>query len=166
MYACHARRVRGERAYRSIGRRFGPLTAVFVLVVMLATGCGGGTHRSLALPPVNADPERVVTTYVAALNAHDLRTARALLTPAHERLVESGEDSWFRNVRSVTHLHVNQPSIYRPHGHPPLLAIVGVRFVLDQYKVESMENGPTVWGYMLERQSPNQRWLIYDEGLG
>jgi hypothetical protein len=132
---------------------------------MLATGCGGSRHQSVALPPVNAGPKRVVTTYVAALNAHDLRTAKALLTPAHERLVESGEDSWFRNVRSITHLQVNRPALSRSR-QGPLLAIVGVRFVLDQ--IQGGIDGERAYclGYMLVRHGPNQRWLIYDEGLG
>jgi hypothetical protein len=138
--------------------RFG----VCLLVLMLAPGCSGAGHKRVLLPPVSAGPQRVVAAYVTALSDHDLHTARALLTRAHARDVEGEEDSWFRNVRSITHLHVNRPWIDQKSTH----AVVGVRFVLDQYKVESMENGPTVWGYMLVRKSPKNRWLIEDEGLG
>jgi hypothetical protein len=136
---------------------------VCTLGVLMTTSCGGSSHKNVPLPPVGAGSGQVVAAYVAALSAHDLRTARALLTPAHARDVESAADSWFTNVRSITRLHLDRPAI---EGAPPLRAIVGVRFVLDQYRVESMENGPTDWSYMLVRKSPAQRWLIAGEGMG
>ena len=132
---------------------------VSLLVAMLAAGCGSGNKR-VTLPPVNASPQRVVSAYIAALNAHDLRIAQALLTPAHAREVETEEDSWFRNLRSITHLQLHRPVHYR-HG-----VVVGAEFVLDQHKVESMENGPNIWDFTLVRSSSSQRWLIGSEGLG
>jgi len=141
---------------------------VLILLVMLTAGCDAGDKRA-ALPPVNASPQRVVAAYIAALNAHDLRTARALLTPAHERDVESEADSWFTNLRSITHLHLHRPatdtidarSMHYRHG-----VVVGAEFVLDQHEVESMEDGPNAWSFTLVRNSPGQRWLIGSEGLG
>ena len=141
--------------------RFG----VCSLVVMLTTGCLGAKSGHVPVPPVTAGPKRVVTAYVAALNAHDRRTARTLLTPAHEKLVESEVDGWFTNLRSITHLHVYRPKVEHSDAWP-MRAIVGTKFVLNQHKETSMPNGPTVWAYYLVRNSPKQRWLIYDEGLG
>jgi hypothetical protein len=144
--------------------RFGGCVLAVVAVALLASGCGGH-HRAAQLPPVTANPQRVVTAYVNALDAHDVRTARALLTPAHARLVASEVDSWFTNVKSITHLRVSRPTIDRS-APPAMHAAVSVHFVLDQYKQESMPNGPTDWGYTLVRNGPNQRWLIDGEGMG
>ena len=136
-----------------------------MLAVMLATGCSGSRSRSVSLPPVTANPQRVVTAYVNALDAHDVRTARALLTPAHARLIASEVDSWFTDVKSIKHLRMSRPTIDRADPRS-MRAAVSVHFVLDQYKAESMPNGPTNWGYTLVRQAANQRWLIDGEGMG
>jgi hypothetical protein len=135
-----------------------------VCVALVTAGCGTTKHSRVPLPPVSAGPQHVVRAYLAALNAHDTRTARSLLTPGFAMTVETNVDSWFRNVRSITHVRVNRPTIER--DGQSLRAVVGVHFVLDQYKVESMENGPTDWGYSLVRTSSKRRWLISGEGLG
>jgi hypothetical protein len=101
---------------------------------------------------------------VAALNAHELSTARSLLTPPHERVVEDAPDSFFTNTKSITSLHVNRPFVI--HQGLPMRVGVGVTFDLQQHNVESMPNGQTTWGYFLIRSGPNKRWLIYDEGTG
>jgi hypothetical protein len=118
---------------------------------------------------VSASPQRVVAAYVAALDAHDIPTARALLTPAHARVVEGEGDSWFRNVVSITNLHMNRPyndAYDARQRHYRFGVSIGVQFVLQQHRAMSMPNGPTVWGYILVRNSRRQRWLIADEGSG
>jgi hypothetical protein len=134
-----------------------------------AVACGGGSGKRIALPPVNAGPKQIVAAYVAALNAHDVRTARALLTPTEAKLVENSPDSEFRNVRSITHLSINRPFVDRFDArslHYRFGVGVGTSFVLDQYKVESQENGPTVLGFTLVRNRPLERWRIGDQGSG
>ena len=166
-YAFPTRPMRSAALSVQIVRR--PRTAAgfgaCVLVVVLAAGCSGSRSKSVSIPPVDASPQRVVTAYVAALNAHDVRAARALLTPAHARRVESAADSWFTDVKSITHLRLSRPTIDTSNPRS-MRAVVGVRFVLDQYQQESMPNGPTVWTYTLVRHGPNHRWLIDDEGMG
>jgi hypothetical protein len=106
---------------------------------------------------------------VAAINAHNIREARALLTPAHARQVEAEADSWFRNVRSITNLHMNPPAVDRFDArrlHYRFAVVVGTRFILKQRKVESMPNGPTTWSFFLVRNRRGQAWRIGDEGTG
>jgi hypothetical protein len=110
-----------------------------------------------------------VAAYVSALDAHDIVTARALLTPAHARVVQGAADSWFRNVVSIKQLQMNKPfkdPYDARHLHYNHCVGMGVSFALEQHQVMSMPNGPTVWGYTLCRNSRGRRWRIADEGTG
>jgi hypothetical protein len=137
--------------------------------VAALAGCGGAAGTHVALPPVSANPQGVIAGYVAAINAHDLTTARALLTPTHAQLVEREPDGWFTNIVSVTALKINRPfndPLDARQRHYRYAVGMGVTFDLKQHQVMSMPNGPTVWGYILVRNSRTQRWLIADEGTG
>jgi hypothetical protein len=110
-----------------------------------------------------------VAAYVSALNAHDIVTARALLTPVHARVVQGAVDSWFRNVVSIKHLQMNKP-FKDPYDarqlHYNYCVGMGVEFAVEQHQVMSMPNGPTESGYTLCRNSRSRRWRIADEGSG
>jgi predicted SnoaL-like aldol condensation-catalyzing enzyme len=136
--------------------------------VGLLTGCGGSSAH-IALPPVSASPQRVAAAYVAAINAHDVTTARALLTPSYRQLTANAPDSWFTNVESITHLRLSKPFEDRNLAHTlhyHYVLDVGADFVLKQRQVMSMPNGQTTWGFSVVRNSPRQRWLIGSEGTG
>ena len=141
---------------------------VALAAVALITGCGSAS-RHVSGPPNNASPQRVVAAYVAAINAHDVAKARHFLTPAHAAQVNSETDSWFTNVRSIKHLDTFRSSPDQSDArrlHYRFGVVVGTRFVLKQYKVESMSNGPNVWTFFLVRNNASQPWRIGDEGLG
>jgi hypothetical protein len=137
--------------------------------VAALSGCGGAASNHVALPPLSASPQRVVAAYVAAINAHDTATARALLTPAYGRLTADAPDSWFTNVESIKHLRLNKPfedSNIAQTLHYRYALGMGAQFALNQHKVLSMRNGQTTWGFWVVRNSRSQRWLIGTEGTG
>src|SRR5262245_19439744 len=144
--------------------RRGLLIAVVAIGV---SGCGGAKH--VTLPGPSASPQEIVSAYIAALNAHDVTTARALLTPDHARVVGRAVDGWFTNTVSIKNLQMN-----KPHNDPydarqrhfRYCDVMGVSFDLEQRHAMSMPNGTTTWGYILCRNSPSKRWLIADEGTG
>lgn len=138
-------------------------------VVAVATAGCGATSRRVALPPVSASPQRVVAAWVAAINAHDTETARALMTPAYAKLSDRAPDSWFTNVESMTHLRVNKPfaDVSSAGTLQYRYALdMGAEFVLKQHSVLSMPNGRTTWGFIVVRNNRQQPWRIGEEGTG
>ena len=118
--------------------------------------------------PVTATPEQVVRAYVDALNTKDVATARHMLTARRASVVAGDADSWFTNVESITDVRVGtarpeplQGTAAQGYRHA---IFVSVDFTLQQKHEYSMPNGPTVWGYVLVRNSAKERWLIVDEG--
>ena len=118
--------------------------------------------------PATATPEQVVIAYLDALNQKDADTAEHMLTARRASVLAGDSDSWFTNVRSITGVHVGTPrpeplqgSAAQGYRHA---MFVPVDFTLQQKHEYSMPNGPTVWGYVLVRNSVKDRWLIVDEG--
>jgi hypothetical protein len=139
------------------------LITVALLVAVLTAGCGsGGKH--VALPPPNADPNHVVAVYLSALNAHDLSTARTLLTPAHLKEVQRETDSWFNDLKSVHLLRMSQPSVL--HRTFPKRVFIAVGITAQWHQLGTSTNGPGPYSYYLIQSGPNKRRLIYNEGLG
>ena len=152
---------------RARGRVAGP--AAVVLLPCLLAGCGSATSdaRHVALPAAGAPPARVVAAYVAALDAHDVATAKALMTPRFRQLVEHQVDSWFTNTVSIRRLKTGAPYAVPGVGSSVrrrFVRYVPVQFDLEQRRQVSMRNGPTVWGYVLVRDRPPGRWLV--DGVG
>ena len=148
------------------------LSAVVVaMVLLLVGGCGNGPERHVALPSAGASPQDVVRAYVNALDAHDIDTARALLTSEHSKDVKGQTDSWFSNVRSIADLSISAPvtesgrSDTAAKGYR-FVVYVPVEFTLRQRHQVSMPDGPTNWGYLLARNTDTTRWLIVVEGMG
>lgn len=131
------------------------LVAAVGVVVVVRAQC---RHKDgeVAIPPATAGPVEIVTAYVAALDQHDIATAKALSTPEHAAQAERATDSWYRNVRSITGLRVGEQ---RPEEQG---VFVPVTFDLDQCDEESIQDGEMVWGYELVRTA--DRWLVTDEG--
>ena len=150
------------------------LVAILVLVVAGIVGIRAQCwHKDgdVAIPPVTAGPVEVVTAYVAALDKHDITTAKALSTPEMVEHTESTVDSWYRNTRSITRLWVGEPMPRGTDGGQTRAGSreavdVPVEFDLDQCDPESIPDGVMGWGYLVSRDSPTDRWLITDEGHG
>jgi hypothetical protein len=149
------------------------------LAQLLLTGCapsGQGAGSTTSGPstgwrlvlPATATPEEVVLAYLDALDQKDVDTAQHMLTARRACVLAGDSDSWFTNVKSITDVHVGTPrpeplqgSAAQGYCHA---VFVPVDFTLQQKHEDSMPNGPTVWGYVLVRNSDKERWLIVDEG--
>jgi len=122
-----------------------------------------------AAPAGAAAAQDVVRHYVAALDAHDITTAKRYLTAGHAAQVASTHDSWFTDLVSAKDLSVH-PAIAGPHGGVgdgySQSVQVYVDFTLTWAHPETMPNGNDLWSYILVRNSDTDPWLIADEGLG
>ncbi len=165
----------GKRPYtraqnRTKGDRGMRRAAILWCGVLLVSACGAAgakTAGKTALPPHAAAPAAVVKAYLAALNSHDIDTARQLLTVQHAREVKAEQDSWFTNVKSITSVHVEKPfGGGGTQGGYPKRVTIPVSFDLMQHQVESMPNGHTEWSFGMVKKTPSDRWLIANEGMG
>jgi hypothetical protein len=125
--------------------------------------------RDVAVPRNDANPEEVVSAYVAALNAHDCDTAKALTTDG----AEDEATSWCGEIASLTHVDIHGHFAEDPedsgHSGPEEVANVPVSFNLNWrlfHNDGSMEEGATTWGYLLVRDSADSPWHIFSQGLG
>lgn len=123
----------------------------------------------IAVPPDDATPEQVVTTYLDALNAHDCATAEAVWTTDAKR----GATMWCEDVASLKDIDVSAHVMERPRwsGTSPTkeVARVPVSFNLDWrlfHDHGSLDEGDTAWGYLLVRDSPDSPWRIFSDGVG
>ncbi len=123
------------------------------------------------LPGSDATPLQVVESYVAALNARDLTTARALVSPDRARRIESTQGGWF-GFGTISDLRLSGP----PRPEEPVnsqaqgytfAVFVPVTLVAsatgDLWGLPP-EEGPMPWGYLLARNDERERWVIVDEG--
>ena len=127
------------------------------------------THqeREVAVPRDDASPEKVVTAFIDALNAHDCETA--------SQLEATGVDiakGWCEDVAGLSDLRTSKPfrEESQEYGHDASQQVVhvGVTFDLDWRWLRSdgsMPEGPTAWGYLLERTSDDAPWRISDQGV-
>jgi hypothetical protein len=125
--------------------------------------------EDIAVPANDATPEQVVTTYLDALNAHDCETAEAVMTAD----TKDSAKSWCEDVASLTDVDVNDHVGERPkdsgHTAPDEVANVPVTFDLNWrlfHDDGSMDEGATMWDYLLVRDSPESPWRISDQGTG
>ena len=136
------------------------------------TASASGSSACVTLPPVDASAETVVLTYLAALDRHDIALAKQLLEPGYRKQVESEADGDFENVVSISDVRITGTSTdygpWRkplPNGYSDVIT-VQTRYNLHQKRVESRNDGDTMWGYTLVRRGPGSRWLIEEEGMG
>lgn len=122
------------------------------------------------MPLPEAPPTTVVRSYLSALNAHDVATAKALLQPHWRAIVTGEDDSPLTNIRNITNVRVGTPQPELPTLRGPYkrweTVYVPVRFDLQQYRVVSMRNGRTSWGYVVGRPDSVSPWRIVNEGVG
>ncbi|WP_214106877.1 DUF4829 domain-containing protein [Acrocarpospora catenulata] len=112
-------------------------------------------------------PARTVTAYLAAINANDAEKVSALSTPAFAERIQGGSPSilcdWSVSNVKIASAHNDRD----PQGRFRDVVYVGVLFDLQrQHDTPEMPSGQHGWGYWLGRNSPTERWLIYDSGLG
>lgn len=123
----------------------------------------------VAVPANDASPEAVVRALTEALNAHDCRTASAVVTTT----ARSAIAGWCKDVGRLADVRVRHHTVERPrrsgrHASEEV-ARVGVRFTLDWRLLHSdvsMPEGPTVWGYLLVRASADAPWRVFEQGTG
>jgi hypothetical protein len=137
-------------------------TVAYLLLASRQTG-------DVAVPPPNATPKQVVTAYLDALNAHDCGTAEAVMTDSAKDRAES----WCEDVASLTDVDVRDHFMESPKwsGHSPSeeVARVPVTFNLNWrpfHNDGSMDEGTTLWGYLLVRETADSPWRIFDQGTG
>lgn len=137
-------------------------TVIYLLLPPHQTG-------DVATPAADASPEQVVTAYVNALNAHDCHTAESLMTAG----AKEDAKSWCEDVASLTNVnidhHTTEPPQASGHSAPDEVANISVTFDLSWRPFHddgSMDEGRTVWGYLLVRGSAHSPWRIFDQGTG
>jgi len=157
-------------------KRSGRLIALVASALVVA---GAATAANLLLPPrqtsdvaepaPDATPEQVVTVFLEALNAHDCGTAKAVVSESAKESVWS----WCERVAGLTSVdvgdHVTQRAEYSGRVAPEEVVYVPVEFDLSWRPLRtdgSMDEGPTTWGYLLVRDSPDSPWRIFDQGVG
>lgn len=158
-----------ERPGRLIALVVATVLAVAVVVVVARVELPPRQTRGVAVPPSDATPEQVVAAYLDALDAHDCDTAEALMTDE----AKGSAESWCADVAGLQHVEVSHHFLERPrysgHSAPQEVANVPVTFDLSWRPFHddgSMEQGPTIWGYLLVRDSPDSPWRIFDQGTG
>jgi hypothetical protein len=163
------RRRRGPRLVAAFAAAV--LVAV-VAVTVVAVVAGPGTLLALAparqvpVPADDAAPDLVVRAYLDALDAHDLDTARALLTPERRAAVEQSRGNWFVNLRSVRNVRL-APPVDTPYGQGGYRQAVRVPAKLDVtlfFEPAEDDQGTFTWGFVLVRNTPSEPWRIADEG--
>lgn len=118
--------------------------------------------EDVPLPSDSATPEEVVATYLRAVDAHDCATAQALTT-SDARDIATG---WCREVADLADIEVGDAL---PDSRRRGTTDVEVSFDLDWrlfHDDGSLPEGPTTWGYILVRRTPDGPWRITDQGTG
>jgi len=148
------------------------VAAVSVGAVALIAGPGRllalAPTRDVPMPAASAEPQVVVRSYLDALDAHDLDTARALLTPEHRAQVERTSGNWFANLRSLRDVRL-QPAEDDREGYGvgsryPYAVRVPASFDLRLFFDQPAGDGPMTWTFVLVRASVDDPWRIRDEG--
>ena len=122
------------------------------------------TRGHESMPAADASPQLVVRTYLAALDVHDCDTADALWTGRNREEAAL----WCDNVADISHVRTSAPAAGAA-GHLRLDTYVPTNFDLNWrlfHDDGSMEQGPTSWGYDLQRASPDAPWRITGQGVG
>lgn len=107
---------------------------------------------------MSAGPRQVVQVYLDAFEARDFSTAEALIEPAAQQAFQA----WFAETPQISNIKVGK--VYRDPSSGSRVE-VAVTFNI-QGADESMPDGATTWGYILDRRGRSQRWMIYDQGTG
>jgi hypothetical protein len=115
-------------------------------------------RADIAVPAPSAPPLTVLRAYIAALNAHDTKTAKELVTPGFTPRT----DTYFSVsiVEIVTVLSVS--------SLPPGPGVDIKTRLHEQFRSAgpSEPNGVNSWNFYLARKGPAGAWRVVGEGLG
>jgi hypothetical protein len=140
---------------------------IVLMLAVAAIGACGGPHT--ADPDLDvtvtaaSSPEDVVRGYIAALQKHDAPAAKVLTTAPDQ------DDAWTADPPTISHVKI---SAAVPEGTKGSAAeghqqAVDVPVTFDIKGGDgSMEDGSTVWGFLLVRDSTAGGWKIADQGVG
>lgn len=165
-------RARRRRGLRLVTAFAAAVLVAVVAVTVVAVVSGPGTLLALAparqvpVPADDAPPDAVVRAYLAALDAHDLDTARAVLTPERRAAVEQSQGNWFVNLRSVQKVRLAAP-VDTPYSRGGYRQAVRVPAQLDValfFQPAEGDEGAFTWGFVLVRDGAQEPWRIADEG--
>ena len=118
------------------------------------------------MPADDAAPDVVVRAYLRALDAHDLDTARAVLTPERRVAVEQSQGNWFVNLRSVRNIRLGR-AVDAPQNRGAYRQAVRVPAEFDVrlfFETAAHEDGSLTWEFVLVRNGSAEPWRIADEG--
>ena len=150
-----------------LGLLFAALLGLYYPAIGDFTGlyCAPRKLYDIRLPAESAPPEEVVRTYLKAVIARDIDTARCLSTPEFADQEESVIDSPFcdwTDLTTVTTCPCHPDS--DDTGRYTTVMSVPVRLDLQRRGQAAPEDFS--WGYWLEKESPRERWRIYESGEG
>ncbi|WP_028659381.1 hypothetical protein [Nocardioides insulae] len=121
----------------------------------------------IAMPPPEASPEAVVTTFLDAVNAHDCETAEALAAEGSTEDVAGRCD----DVESLTDVVVDQHVSESPMAHglsaTDEVVVVPVWLTVNWRPYRGggvLGTGAVSWAYHLTRASTTAPWRIFDQG--
>lgn len=166
-----ARRARGARRRAVVVRvLLGALALALVVLVLGVLGYRLNVPTTrVAVPTARATPDDVVRAYVAAYDARDLATVRAI-DPG------GGAVSRFRVMGSFSDLVLedtrwdDRTSLGAPAGADPDRGRVYVPVTMTAHGMDTAElgfsDGPMLWGFFLERSGRSEPWVVVDQGVG
>lgn len=162
-------RVLKPKAYvtAGLGSLFATLLGLYYPAIGDFTGlyCAPRKLHHVQPPAENAPPEDVVRTYLKAVVARDIDTARRLSTPEFADREESVIDSPFCDWTDIT-----AATIYPCHpdldGTGRYTTVMNVSIRLELKSRDRDAPYDYSWGYWLERDSPRKSWRIFESGEG
>lgn len=146
--------------FRAPSRRSVVVALTVGLVVAVTIGVTETRRVDVAPPPVTASAEDVVRAHLAALDAGDLDTAVALVHPAHAAHARQ----WYDDVISIRDVRVEPARLETPPGAYPEQAWVRVYFDKRERPRFWRLRNDDIWGYLVARAAPGERWVITGEG--
>jgi hypothetical protein len=113
----------------------------------------------------SASPEDTVRTYLQAVVARDIDTARRLSTPEFADREESFPDSAFCDWTDITAatIHPAHPDV---DGTGRYTTVMNVSVRLELKSRDRDAPYEYSWGYWLERDPPRKSWRIFESGEG
>jgi len=146
------------------------VVAIYLMVTM--------PSKDIDMPADDASPEQVVAAYMEALDAGDCETAKALVIPSSHESTQW----WCSQVASMSDATVaaavpepaelsSSANLQSSGESAASREVVDVRVTFDFRRRPfagdiSLPDGPTHWGYFLQRGSPEEPWRIFSEGNG
>jgi hypothetical protein len=131
-------------------------------LALILVGCSTPAPQSLSA-------RATVQTYYGAVNAHNWKQAKALLSPAQQMAFTDGIDSDRNNTLTVTNLKITvYPAPFEQNAYPGYSNIqqAGASFDATYKKVMTSPNGPQFQFLYVGRMGPSGPWRILSIGSG